>query len=77
MQSYRFKMQWVLSQSQAIKLVELLGAKSFDFISALNLDLKRTEKYDRMCQYPYWLADVEAVNWIKNSNAVLYEFVRS
>lgn len=78
---YKHQITWLLhSSKQASKLVDVLGAKSLDWVEAKSRDMKTIERYDSMVQFPYGLADKELKKWLRKSEKhkdfYAFDFIR-
>jgi len=70
--SYNYKMQWAFyTSNEGIKscfaLIKAVGAKSLTVINLVDVYCKRIDDYSGMHSYPYGLADVETVKYLRNA----------
>lgn len=66
MKQYVYKIQWLFSNiKQLEKAIKLLGVKSLDKIVLRDYDLNIIDNYNGFIQYPYGLAEVETIKYIK------------
>lgn len=65
MKMYVYKMQWLLEPKQAYKAIKLFGARSFTYLSILNSELKRIDQYSGFISFPYGLAEIETIKYLK------------
>jgi hypothetical protein len=76
-------MQWCFrSIESAIKLIKLIGAKSFDKICIRDYDYKMLDYYNDFIKYPYGLAEKETIKYLKNyfknnARAAFIEVIRT
>jgi hypothetical protein len=65
MKKYNYKIQWILKPEDAYKIIKLLGARSFDYICLRDYDLKEIDRYSNFIMYPYGIADIETIKYLK------------
>lgn len=81
---YQYKIQWLLSFGDLIKLLNIFRANSFDVINVRDADLKIIDSYSDFGKYPSLHEADEAVIQYMNekhynnskSTAVYYEVVK-
>ena len=65
LKQYKYKIQWLLKPKESYKIIRALGVKSFDVINLRDRDLKIVDSYTGFIMFPYGLAEVETIKYIK------------
>lgn len=52
MKFYIYKIQWIDKPKNAMKLIDILGARSLTYISFMDMNLNRIEKYNSIQNVP-------------------------
>jgi hypothetical protein len=66
MKQYQYKIQWLFNNVEELKkAIELLGVRSLDKIVLRDWGLNIIDEYNGFIQYPYGLAEVETIKYVK------------
>ena len=87
MKQYKYKIQWLIDKDKIIKgvgikhLINILGVRSLDVINFRDYDFKIVNNYNGFIQYPYGVAEIETLKYIKkqlknNKNIEYVELLR-